>query len=374
MKLNDLDPLARAVLEQYAKEKYCRLTENKVIKNPIPLRQEKNMQSVDWIRFYFTNQIQIQFALRFTLKCQKYLNYSTIYQLFLQSKKVAERNDKIANQQITPVSDPDQDALNIGKGGETGGEILAGNVGLNCKPICDFALPETPGVKFTGETRIHRVVFHSKRHGGAIVETSDLFQKIKSQIIDFKDKLPTNFLKLDSFTLGISKGGVLQFYVKCELNKATDSFIREFSFLNQEEMTLFLQSLDPKPVIEVAAPYVAETDILKHAKVQVTFPGSKPGEKKVLWLWEDGSETMREIDVRGEGQTSYNLATLIADRLGAIQFFEDVKKELKKIQNLSRFMIKLYLESDSGEIKEIIQDGQDGQDGQMDNGQQNETE
>lgn len=333
MNFKELEPVLQEVLNNLSKKGLIELKPNKItriLQNPIA---EANIKSKDYIAYIYPNaneRLQRRLWYRILDKCLRYMQYNTLHKLYLNTKAFLERE--------TPpplISSAENRRSNFGKN----------NVGSNLRSELEVRLPKDFSVKMAGDTRIHRVQFLSKNSNATIPSDSSLYRKIKSKIPNFSLEKPMNYLKLKDFTLGLSKKGKLQLFVKCNLENSTDLFVQQFSFLSYEEATLFLGSLKPKPVIEVGMPYIKGVEFLKDSKVKVTIPKGIGQPDEVIWLWEDGSDTLREIEVKGNGRTAYNLAIMIADRLRLWGFMEDTKLILAKIQNLIKFVIELILSS-----------------------------
>lgn len=331
MKFEELDPILQEVLLRLEKASLFKISDFKITRLKVTPKVEKNVTSKQYISFIFPEQaekLHRRLWYRILYQCKKYMQFNTLNKMFASTKENLNKENPTPPMTSSAKFQSHFDQKRLGS---------------NSSSMFDFRLPEGLDVKFSGDTRIHRIRFSAKKHGGRIPVDSSLYRKLKSKISDFSLQNSINWLKLEDFTVGLSTKGKLQLFVKCTLENARDKFVHQFRFLSHEEATLFLQSLKPTPELEVAAPYIKGVDYLKDAKVKVTIPGGIGEEDRVVWLWEDGSDTVREIDVRGEGRTSYNLALLIADRLRMIRFFDEVREFLAKIQNLLKFNTKLML-------------------------------
>jgi len=331
MKLTEVDPILREVLENMSNKGIMELKETKITRIPLGKREEVNIRSKDYINFIYPNtneELKRRLWYRIIDQCKKYKQYNTLQKLFLSTKSFLDKEGS------PPL---------ISSGGISRTKFANFDVGSNLRSKLEFGLPKDFHVKMTGDSRIHRVQFLAKNHDAKIPLDSSLYRKIKTKISDFTLEKPMNYLKLQDFTLGLSKTGKLQLFVKCNLENSTDLFIQQFSFLSHLEAKLLLESLEPEPIIEVGLPYVRGMEFLKDAKVKVTIPRGEDKPDEVIWLWEDGSDTLREIDVKGNGRTAYNLAIMITDRLRLIGFMEESKRIFAEIKNLLKFLIELEI-------------------------------
>lgn len=356
MKFEDLPDEAKIVINLLEQHKIVIKKPDKIIRQTASRKVLLNMQTDEFAEFCFPgreNSLIRAFYKRLQFKLAKYMQYNSVDALFEKTKQ---------NHVNPPTS------VSTGNLGMGTMQIDPSKVGQNLTSICDFQLPPGFSIKFTGDVRLHRVVFQSNEATATIPTDSDLYNSLRSKIRDFKDENPLNYCKLENFTVGLSKTGKVQLYVKCDLSNARDAFVSDFSFLDFESATLFLRSLNPTPEIEVGMPYTGDTDLLSKAKLKVSIPRADGKGFEVVWLWEDGSDTLREIDVRGNGPTAYNLAVLIADRLRMMAFMSETDNCLSRIQSLLKFQVKLMLDDIPAQKIDDRETVQTGQDGQVDNG------
>ena len=184
------------------------------------------------------------------------------------------------------------------------------------------------------EPKPHRVVFRNSESSGLLPVKSSIFEKLDRIIQTTKNQVPLSFFKNASYTLGLSKHGKINIYVKSDLAVFPKEFLRSLRkdfMLNNHEIRFLIERLDFVE-LEISHKINDPNANLKNAKIEYGIEGLV----KKLIAFTDNSFGNIEIELKGDPETSGNLEFLLRDKLNAILYFAELTKiiaKLSKIQN-----------------------------------------
>lgn len=188
------------------------------------------------------------------------------------------------------------------------------------------------------EPNIHRIVFTSKRIESKIPIQSSIYFKLRTKFQNWNDKVPFNYWKNSSYTLGMSKHGKLILFIKSNINVFQKELVRslrdDFSFDNHE-VDFFLRQLKPEK-IEIAHKINDPDNNVEKAKIKYSIEGLS----SLLAFTDKSKDGTIEIEIAGDPATSSNLEFLLRDKLNAVLFFAEVSNIINKLTEIQEELFK----------------------------------
>lgn len=201
--------------------------------------------------------------------------------------------------------------------------------------------------------RIHRVVFRNSELNGNIPIKSSVFVKLNNLIKITEKNAPWAFYKNGSCTIGLTKHGKIVIHVKTSLKLFPSHFIELLKavFHFEDHEIRFLIERLKFVEMEIAHKINDPLKNLKNSVVKYDFEGLV----KKLKAFTDNSQGTSEIELKGDPETSGNLAFLLSDKLHAVEYFAELTK-LMAIVSKRLFELKSQIEYVNETLIKMIND------------------